>query len=136
MSSEGDKTVPQNKYTVCEPSENMAIDRPSRLYCGRSTILRVDSYQFCTLHTLQRTLFAPEWRIHQRLMIGYRISACERAQDCPRLFFAPWQAARIICIFTKRAFAQLRDTLSNNVLNCFCGFLPDTHFVYKPEKAR
>jgi hypothetical protein len=64
-----------NKYTVRESSEDMAIDRPSWTYCGRSAILRFDSYQFRTLHTPQMALFALEWHIHQRLVIGYGISA-------------------------------------------------------------
>ena len=128
--------MPKNKYTVREPSENVTIDRPSRTYCRRSTILRIDSYQFRTLHTPQRTLFSLERRTHQRLIIGYSISACERVQDRPCLLSAPWQGTRVIRIFTKRAFAQLGDTLSDNVLNCLCGFLPDTHFVYKLYAVR
>ena len=118
-------------HTIYKPSENVAVDRPFRADGRRSTILYFHSDQLRPLHTSQGTLVAFEWRIHQRFMIGYSIPACERSEDGPRLLSTPQKAPHIICIFAKRAFAQLRDTLTDNVLNCLRRFLACLHFVYE-----
>src|SRR6266850_1837536 len=118
-------------HTIYKPSENVAVDRPFGADGRRSTILYFHSDQLRLLHTSQGTLVALEWRIHQRLMIGYSIPACERSEDDPRLLSAPQEAPHIIRVFAKRAFAQLRDTLTDDVLSCLRRFPACFHFVYE-----